>query len=104
MRWKVGAEAVGVVVRPRARQRSGQKVMAARSSIGIEPVVMKMALGLANLSKRVKSSSLTSRSSGSVSMRKSAERMADSMDWVRLRLGMAEDVKDEDKAHCGEAD
>ena len=86
---KVGVTAFGEVVRRMARQRSGQKVMAARSSMGMEPVVTKMALGLENLSKRVKSSSLTSRSSGRVSMRKSAERIADSMDWVRWRLGMA---------------
>src|SRR5579863_8336898 len=85
-----------------ARQRSGQKVMAARSSMGMEPVVIKMALGLANLSKRVKSSSLTSRSSGRVSIRKSDWRMAESMDWVRWRLGEAE--KEEDKPDRAEAD
>ncbi len=102
MSLKVGVTAFGEVVRRMARQRSGQKVIAARSSMVREPVVMKMALGLANLSKRVKSSSLTSKSSGRVSMIRSAERMADSMDWVRWRLGMVE--KEEEKPDWGESD
>src|ERR1700761_3725931 len=91
--WKVMSVSFGEWTKLKATHRSGQKVMPARSSIGMVPVVMKMVSGFANLSKRVKSSSLTSRSSGRVSTRKSAERMADSIDWVSERFESGESTE-----------